>query len=229
MGTQTCRISVCRKCKGWLYQHWVIHTFFWSKRTLSQDDFTDPHVVPEICTLALGDRRWRQSQTLSMVSQIQWPACVTMRPLRAGERVPWLSCGSAGIQNQVPSPADVSGEQMPHTLFFSTFFIYFWDRERQSMNGGGAEREGDTESETGSRLRAISPEPDAYPTLLMSPCHWAAQTWQSSGTMTMEDNARGDQSDSSISSHISYRSSSSLDLPSYLSSNLWMTYMFQNT
>ena len=29
------------------------------------------------------------------------------------------------------------------------------------MNGGGAVREGDTESETGSRLRAISPEPDA--------------------------------------------------------------------
>ena len=29
------------------------------------------------------------------------------------------------------------------------------------MNGGGAEREGDTKSETGSRLRAISPEPDA--------------------------------------------------------------------
>ena len=29
------------------------------------------------------------------------------------------------------------------------------------MNGGGAEREGDTTSETGSRLRAVSPEPDA--------------------------------------------------------------------
>ena len=29
------------------------------------------------------------------------------------------------------------------------------------MNGGGAEREGDTESEAGSRLSAISPEPDA--------------------------------------------------------------------
>ena len=29
------------------------------------------------------------------------------------------------------------------------------------MNGGGAEREGDTESETGCRLRAISPKPDA--------------------------------------------------------------------
>ena len=28
------------------------------------------------------------------------------------------------------------------------------------MNGGGAEREGDTESKTGSRLRAVSTEPD---------------------------------------------------------------------
>ena len=28
------------------------------------------------------------------------------------------------------------------------------------MNGGGAVREGDTESEAGARLRAISPEPD---------------------------------------------------------------------
>ena len=36
-------------------------------------------------------------------------------------------------------------------FFFSTF-IYFWDRERQSMNRGGAERKGDTESEIGSRL-----------------------------------------------------------------------------
>ena len=29
------------------------------------------------------------------------------------------------------------------------------------MNRGGAEREGDTESEADSRLRAFSPEPDA--------------------------------------------------------------------
>ena len=28
------------------------------------------------------------------------------------------------------------------------------------MNGGGAEREGDTESKTGSRLWAVSTEPD---------------------------------------------------------------------
>ena len=47
-----------------------------------------------------------------------------------------------------------------NSFFFFSTFIYFWDRERQSMNGGGAEREGDTESETGSRLWAINPEPD---------------------------------------------------------------------
>ena len=29
------------------------------------------------------------------------------------------------------------------------------------MSGGGAEREGDTESEAGSRLPAVSTEPDA--------------------------------------------------------------------
>ena len=32
---------------------------------------------------------------------------------------------------------------------------------RESTSGGGAEREGDTESKAGSRLRALSTEPDA--------------------------------------------------------------------
>ena len=40
-------------------------------------------------------------------------------------------------------------------------FIHFLrDRERQSLSRGGAEKEGDTESEAGSRLRAVSTEPD---------------------------------------------------------------------
>ena len=38
-------------------------------------------------------------------------------------------------------------------------------RQRQSMSRGGAEREGGTESEAGSRLRAVSTEPDAGPKL----------------------------------------------------------------
>ena len=40
-------------------------------------------------------------------------------------------------------------------------FIYFGERQRKNVSGGGAEREGDTESEAGSRLRAVSKEPDA--------------------------------------------------------------------
>ena len=47
--------------------------------------------------------------------------------------------------------------------------MFIFETERQSMSRGGTEREreterelkGDTESKAGSRLRAISPEPDA--------------------------------------------------------------------
>ena len=44
---------------------------------------------------------------------------------------------------------------------FNFFFnVYLFLRERESTSGGGAEIEGDIESETGSRLRAVSTEPD---------------------------------------------------------------------
>ena len=39
-------------------------------------------------------------------------------------------------------------------------FFYFFLRKRQSVSRGGAEREGDTDSGAGSRLRAVSTEPD---------------------------------------------------------------------
>ena len=63
--------------------------------------------------------------------------------------------------------------------FFLTF-IYFWDRERQSMNRGGADREGDTESETGSRLWAVSTEPDTG--LELTDCE--IMTWAEVGRLT---------------------------------------------
>ena len=59
-------------------------------------------------------------------------------------------------------------------------FIYFWDRERQSMNRGRAEREGDTESEMGSRLWAVSTEPDAG--LELTDCE--IMTWAEVGRLT---------------------------------------------
>ena len=39
-------------------------------------------------------------------------------------------------------------------------FIYFL-RERENTSGGGVEAEGDTESEAGSGLRAVSTDPDS--------------------------------------------------------------------
>ena len=43
---------------------------------------------------------------------------------------------------------------------FLVFILLLRDKERQSMSTEGAERGGDTESEAGSRLRAVSTEPD---------------------------------------------------------------------
>ena len=49
---------------------------------------------------------------------------------------------------------------LPLLLFVLLTFIHLSETERQNASGGGAEREGDTESEAGSRLRAVCPEPD---------------------------------------------------------------------
>ena len=46
-------------------------------------------------------------------------------------------------------------------IFFFYIYLFLRNRVRQSMSRGGVEREGDTESEADSRLRAVSPEPDA--------------------------------------------------------------------
>ena len=45
-------------------------------------------------------------------------------------------------------------------LCFICFFLTFIQFERQRVSGGGAEREGDTESEAGPRLSAVSTEPN---------------------------------------------------------------------
>ena len=65
-------------------------------------------------------------------------------------------------------------------ILFFLMFIYFWDRERQSMNRGGAEREGDTEPEMGSRLWAVSTEPDPG----LQPTNHEIMTWAEVGRLT---------------------------------------------
>ena len=46
--------------------------------------------------------------------------------------------------------------------FLKIMFIYFcvWEGERQGVSRGGAEGDGGTDSEAGSRLRAVSTELD---------------------------------------------------------------------
>ena len=47
------------------------------------------------------------------------------------------------------------------SIIFFCVFIFERDTDRQSASRGGAQREGDTEAEAGSWLRAVSTEPDA--------------------------------------------------------------------
>ena len=50
------------------------------------------------------------------------------------------------------------------TIFFiinkKMIFMFIFERESQSMRGRKTEREEDTESKAGSRLRTVSTEPD---------------------------------------------------------------------
>ena len=41
---------------------------------------------------------------------------------------------------------------MMKKVLFKCFYLFLRERKRNSMSGGAAEREGDTESEAGSRL-----------------------------------------------------------------------------
>ena len=49
---------------------------------------------------------------------------------------------------------------MRHQALHLNVYLFLRDRERRSTSGGGAEREGDAESEAGSRLPAVSTEPE---------------------------------------------------------------------
>ena len=59
-------------------------------------------------------------------------------------------------------------------------FIYERETGRQNVSGGGAERGGDTESPAGSRLWAVSPEPDTGLKLI----NLKIMTWAKVGHLT---------------------------------------------
>ena len=63
-------------------------------------------------------------------------------------------------------------------IYLILMFIYFW--ERDSMSEGRAEREGDTASEVGSSLWAVSTEPNAG----LEPMNREIMTWAKVGCLT---------------------------------------------
>ena len=58
--------------------------------------------------------------------------------------------------------------------------MFIFERERQSVSGGGAEREGDTEPKVGSRLWAVSPDPNTGLELIKH----EIMTWAEVGCLT---------------------------------------------
>ena len=68
-------------------------------------------------------------------------------------------------------------------IFFNVY-LFLRDRVRQSMRRGGPEREGDTESAAGSRLRAVSTEPDAGLKLTNREIMTWAEVWRSTDWAT---------------------------------------------
>ena len=68
----------------------------------------------------------------------------------------------------------------PWIVFFFFFNVYFWKRERQSVSGGRAEREGDMESEAASRLWAASTEPNVG----LEPTNREIMAWAEVGRLT---------------------------------------------
>ena len=58
--------------------------------------------------------------------------------------------------------------------------MFIFETERDSMNREGAEREGDTEFEAGSKLWAVSTEPD----MGLEPMNCEIMTWAEVGCST---------------------------------------------
>ena len=65
----------------------------------------------------------------------------------------------------------------PFWIFFN---VYLFLRERDGVSRGGAEKEGDTESEAGFRLGAVSAEPNAG----LEPTDGEIMTWAKVGCST---------------------------------------------
>ena len=107
-----------------------------------------------------GERESQTSSTLSgqspMRGLISWTTRLWLEPK---SRVWHLTnCTTQMLWNILF--LDLNEQERKNKFKLSFFNVYFWERQRQSMSWGGAEREGATESKAGSRLWAVSTETD---------------------------------------------------------------------
>ena len=100
-------------------------------------------------------------------------ACITKTKLPAKfllrySKLEWLAFASK-LYHNIKSfklisifchPPTIHPTSFSFLIFLNVYFFFLREIERQSESRGGAERVGDTESKAGSRLWALSPEPD---------------------------------------------------------------------
>ena len=65
-------------------------------------------------------------------------------------------------------------------LFLLMFYLFLRERESAHTSRGGTKREGDTESEAGSRIQAVSSEPN----MGLKPMNCEIPTWTEVGLLT---------------------------------------------
>ena len=76
--------------------------------------------------------------------------CPSLSPLNQNTDYPSIFKNVIVLESKRPS----------EDFLFFFYILFIFDRQRQSTSGGGAERDGAAESEAGSRLGAVSTEPD---------------------------------------------------------------------
>ena len=78
------------------------------------------------------------------------------------------------------SMADICSPSRVSCYLFIFFYVYFWEWETEREWGRGRERDIHTEPQAGSRLRAVSTEPD----MGLEPMNREIMTWVEVGRLT---------------------------------------------
>ena len=118
-----------------------------------------PWSVSSRVTAVKGNKSLASERKYYYIDVVAWPPRIVLGAL-AWEVGVWVQIPCLPLSSCVPC------SELLNCQVCFLFLLYFLNvclflRERQSANRGGAERERDTGSEAGSRLRAVSTEPDA--------------------------------------------------------------------